>query len=272
MLKPPHKPFYDRTSIYVPHNTNCSFVILPRSRGKAKGSTSQQVRTTQDKALLPMVGHQALRRNTSYLVSEDVGKRWASPVTPADTTWRLRRWAGTLCLPAARFSHSNTCCTAPWARMTAACRAEAGEIGSALARAVRALQLLTSRGEKRQVNSTGVISLYLSQGFLKQTKGAFMQVGITCRSITSINRKCQIIFAEVFYCSVLFCFLIFIFWFHCNNKSLFLDRHKRGWWTMSAASLSPGGFHILLLHFSQLPALSSLKYHGAFHLPIFFNF
>lgn len=70
--------------------------------------------------------------------------------------------------------------------MTAACRAEAGEIGSALAHEVGALQLLTSTGEKRQVNSTGVTSLYLLQGFLKQTKGAFMQVGRTCCSITSI--------------------------------------------------------------------------------------
>lgn len=85
---------------------------------------------------------------------------------------------------------------------------------SALAHEVRPLQLLTSRGEDRQVNSAGVTSLYLLQGFLKHTKGAFIQVGKTCCSITSINRKCQIVFAEVFYCSVWFCFLIFILWFH----------------------------------------------------------
>lgn len=43
---------------------------------------------------------------------------------------------------------------------------------------------------------------------------------------------------------------------------------------MSAVSLSSGGFHILLLHTSHLPTLSSLKYHGTFHLPthIFFIF
>lgn len=41
-------------------------------------------------------------------------------------------------------SHSNSCCTAPWARTTAECRAEAGETGSALAHEVRPLQLWTS--------------------------------------------------------------------------------------------------------------------------------
>lgn len=194
---------------------------MPRSRGEAKESTSQQVRATQDKALLPVMGHQALRRNPSYLVSEGAGKRWASPATPAEPTWVSRSSLSSTsqALPQQHLystmgkdncwvqgtGRRNRLCFGTWSQSTSA---------------------LTSRGENRQVNSTGVTSLYLLQGFLKQTKGAFMQIGRTCWSITSINRKCQIVFAEVFYCSVLF-FLIFILWFHWNNRSLLLDRHKR---------------------------------------------
>lgn len=170
-----------------------------------KPKESQQGRTTQDKPLLPMVAHPALKRSPSHLSQR-----------MQDRVWHLQgpqltqgEGAGAPCAPG---SPTATALYSTGARTTE-CRAESGEIPSAVAQELRALQPLTARGDNRQVSSTGVTLLYLSQGFLKQTKGAFVQVGRTCCSIISINRKCQTVFAEVFYCSVLFCFLIFIIYF-----------------------------------------------------------
>lgn len=80
-----------------------------------------------------------------------------------------------MCLPSARLSHSNICFTALQARLPAERGAQPAQMGSALARERRAVQLLRPR-DRRDRQVIEAISLYLLEGFLKQqTKDAFMK-------------------------------------------------------------------------------------------------
>lgn len=71
----------------------------------------------------------------------------------------------------------HICFTASPARLTAECRAQSGKIGSALACEFKAVQLFRPRDEKRQIGEQHIsnITVFL-EGFLKQTKDAFMQL------------------------------------------------------------------------------------------------
>lgn len=117
MLKAPHKPSYDRTSV---RGTQHKLLLCHQPQGKPQEAHPAS-ENLEDKTLL---GHEALRKSWSHLVSEDAGERGAPP---------------------GREQHLWVFMSSPqhtWALL------RAGEMGSALARGATALQLLTSRGEK----------------------------------------------------------------------------------------------------------------------------
>lgn len=64
--------------VSMAHNTNCSFVIIPRSQGKPQ-EPHPASENLEDKTLLPVLGHEALRKSWSHLVPEDAGERGAPP-------------------------------------------------------------------------------------------------------------------------------------------------------------------------------------------------